>query len=876
MHPARADRGGGGGTMLNIARLAAGSEGYYLNTIAHTVEDYYTGRGEAPGRWLGRQARELGLEGLVSADALRAVLAGVDPDSGEPLGSASNRRVPGFDLTFRPPKSVSLLWALGGREVSRTVSEAHDRAVEAAIGFLEDEVVVSRRGANGVETVEVDGVIAAGFRHRTSRADDPLLHTHVLVANTVRTCDDGQWRTLDSRRLYRSVKTVGFLYQAQLRAELTRELGVEWEPVVNGTADIAGIDRQVIEAFSTRRMQILARLDERGENSAAAAQVAALDTRTTKSGVDVHVLAEAWAQKAAELGLDDAAIDRLLGRRLDCRGVDVDTTLAELMSPGGLTANVSTFDRRDVLRAWAQAHPDGADISRLQELADHTLEHGLVIDLDNPDGTIRSLTEPPDDDGHRYTTPELLAVERRLIDGALQRLHAGVGVTPARVVERAVAARRLTGEQTAMVHQLCTSGAGVEVVVGKAGSGKTHALGAARLAWQTAGHRVIGATLAARAAHELEAGSGIASSTIHRLLADLDHPQHPPLPAGTVVVVDEAAMVGTRTLARLADHTARADAKLVLVGDHHQLAEIDAGGGFRALATRLPAIELTHNRRQHQPWERDALDQLRNGQPTDAVAAYLDHDRIHTADTRHELHQALVADWYATVSEHGTDAVMIAYRRADVADLNRQARTLLTRAGELTGPALQADGRTFQTGDRIMCLHNRADLGVVNGTRGLVTGIDPDRGSLTILTDRADTTVELPAAYLAAGHLDHAYATTAHKAQGLTCDHTFVLADDLLTREWAYVALSRGRQDNRLYLAPSHTHEHDPAAHPHTLEPEPGLTPDTLPGRLTRTRQQQLATDHLDRTETTRAVQRLRQHLAQRQQRDGLDRGIGL
>ncbi|MDX1621162.1 MAG: MobF family relaxase, partial [Nitriliruptorales bacterium] len=162
--------------MLNIARLAAGSEGYYLNTIAHTVEDYYTGRGEAPGRWLGRQARELGLEGLVSADALRAVLAGVDPDSGEPLGSASNRRVPGFDLTFRPPKSVSLLWALGGREVSRTVSEAHDRAVEAAIGFLEDEVVVSRRGANGVETVEVDGVIAAGFRHRTSRADDPLLH----------------------------------------------------------------------------------------------------------------------------------------------------------------------------------------------------------------------------------------------------------------------------------------------------------------------------------------------------------------------------------------------------------------------------------------------------------------------------------------------------------------------------------------------------------------------------------------------------------------------------------------------------------------------------------------------------------------------------
>jgi conjugative relaxase-like TrwC/TraI family protein len=148
---------------------------------------------------------------------------------------------------------VSLLWALGDRETAEQVTAAHDAAVDAAIGYLQRAAGFTRRGAGGAETVPVDGFVAAAFRHRTSRADDPLLHTHVLVANLARTTDDHVWRTLDSRKLFAHAKTAGVLYQAHLRHELTRRLGVAWQPVVNGVADIDGVDRQLIETFSQRR-----------------------------------------------------------------------------------------------------------------------------------------------------------------------------------------------------------------------------------------------------------------------------------------------------------------------------------------------------------------------------------------------------------------------------------------------------------------------------------------------------------------------------------------------------------------------------------------------------------------------------------------------
>ncbi len=361
--------------MLNIGRMAPGSDDYYLSIVATGAEDYYLARGEEPGRWLGRGIQPLGLEGRVEAEQLRAVLAGAEPHRGTQLATHPARKVPGFDLTFRAPKSVSLLWGLGDREVAAQVAAAHDAAVNAAIGYLERAAAFTRRGAGGAERVEVEGFVAAGFRHRVSRANDPLLHTHVLVANLARTVDDGIWRTLDSRALFTHAKTAGFLYQVHLCHELTRTLGVEWGTVVNGHADLAGVPREWIDHFSRRRVEILQALEARGESSAKAAQVATLETRQAKGrSASEAELRALWSRRARQVGIDHAWPDRVLNRTSPQRP-DVVGLYHGLVRAEGLTEHVSTFTRRDVLRAVAEGLPTGAPVEAVEQLADALIAH---------------------------------------------------------------------------------------------------------------------------------------------------------------------------------------------------------------------------------------------------------------------------------------------------------------------------------------------------------------------------------------------------------------------------------------------------------------------------------------------------------------------
>lgn len=801
--------------MLNIGKLGRGGEEYYLETVASGAEDYYLHGGEAAGFWLGAAAADLGLVGVVEPDALRAVLGATDPDTGVPLGPSSARKVPGFDLTFRAPKSVSVLWGLADNEVAEEVRRAHDAAVLAAVRYMEEQAGWSRRGAQGREVVRVGGFVAAGFRHRTSRAGDPLLHTHVVVSNLGRAIDDGRWRTLDARPLYQHAKTTGYLYQAHLRHELTRRLGVEWGAVRNGCADLAGVPAAVVREFSRRRGEIEQRLVERGCSSAKAAQAATLATRKAKDyGVAVGALQDDWRQRAATKALTGEDLSGLLGRASVpvLTDAQADRVAEEFASPTGLTEYASTFARRDVVRAWCERLPAGADPAVIGSLADGFLTQsaGLAVRLLPPqageaggwlrrsDGrVVRGGDEP------RYSTPELLALERRALDSASARHDDAVAVVDGTLVAAALSRRpSMSVEQQAMVRTLTRRGSGVDVVVGKAGSGKTFALDAARDVWQAAGIPVVGCALAARTASQLQDGTGIVSDTVDALLAHLDRPDVDGLAAGAVVVVDEAGMVGTRKLARLFSHAEKALAKVVLVGDHRQLPEIEAGGIFRGLTTGLSVVELTENRRQHEPWERAALDQLRDGDPYEGIAAFAGHGRVTTGATAEQIRERLVDDWLQ--AHHGRApgevGVMLAARRVDVEDLNARARRRLQDAGRLTGQALAAGERDFAVGDRVLCGRNDRRLGVLNGDLATVTAISHDARTLTVDLDRGEQNVELPARYLNAGHLNHAYAMTAHKAQGATVEQAWVLGSDACYREWAYVALSRARAGTRLYL----------------------------------------------------------------------------
>lgn len=843
--------------MLSIGKLGQGQADYYLQAVGQGIEDYYTGAGEAPGRWLGTAAAELEVDGEVEADALHAALNGNHPTIGGQLAKPPRGaiRVPGFDLTFSAPKSVSVLFGLGDAEVSREVREAHEAAVDAALGYMERQAAVGRRGRGGSESVLGNGFLAAAFRHRTSRAGDPQLHTHVLVANMTRG-PDGRWTALDARRLYANAKIGGYLYQAHLRAELVRRLGVEWTPVRRGQAEIAGIPPRVLRTFSRRRVEVEQQMAERGDRGARAAQIAALDTRQAKDyGVASESLVAGWRTRSQQLGYEPQQLREVLERDEPLPLDPVDVAAVEEYFGGreGLTRQRSSFARREVVQAWCERLVQGGDVALVEDLADRFLGGDRVVELATD---VRGLTHadvirradgrvvPATAEERRYSTPELLERERAIIDRALDGQRAGVGMAAPDATARALARRpELSDEQREMVRRLASDGDAVAVVVGKAGSGKTFALDVAREAWEQSGYQVTGAALARRAAHELQDGSGIQSTSIAALLQDLRSAPEPLLGRSSVLVVDEAGMVGTRQMAELLDHATAAEAKVVLVGDHHQLPAIDAGGVFRGLVVRTDPIRLVENRRQREAWEGEALDLLREGRAAEAPTRYGEHGRVVIDDSATEVRGRLVEDWWRA-SQSGEDAVMLALRREDVADLNGRGRTVMAAAGRLGDETVEVAGRTFAVGDHVVCLANAQRLGVVNGTRGTVTGVQPDGSELRLRTiDGRD--VGLPESYLQArtahggSTLDHGYALTGHKAQGMTTGQAFVLGTEDLYREWGYVAMSRGREANHLYVVAPRSVDRDdyaPAA-----ERRHGF--EALTGAMGRSRAQAMASD---------------------------------
>ncbi len=773
------------GAMISIGKLTAGSADYYLDQVAGGAEDYYFGRGEAPGRWLA-DGPGLGLSGEVAPEALRALLEGRHPHTGEVLVShgGGSWKVTAFDLTASAPKGVSLLAALGPPDIAAATRAAHDHAVVETVAYLGDWAVGVRRGHAGAEAMGGQGVVAAGFRHRTSRAGDPQLHTHVLVANLTRG-GDGRVSALDGRLVYGQLRAAGYVYRAALRAGLSERLGLAWGEVVDGMAEPEGFTRRQLDAFSTRRAEIEARLAVTGGHSWRAREVAALGTRSAKSEVDPDTLAAEWRSRAAELGITSESLRELTGpaRPTGLSAAEREELFEELAGPDGLTAHASAFERRDVVRAVAGAARAG--ISR----------PGLEAEVEAFCSREDLVTLAPGRLGQsRFTTIELLATEAEVLAVAEIRSGRDTSLPPA-VVGRILKERpELSEDQRAMVRHITTGAAGVVIAVGKAGTGKTFALDAARAAWESEGVRVVGAALAARAAGELAAGSGIESTTLAGLLADLSRPEGR-LPRRSVIVLDEAGLVGTRDLARLM--SLAPTSRLVLVGDPRQLPEIGAGGTFAALVARLGAAHLEVNRRQVEAWERNALDSLRSGSVAQAVDAYQRAGRITLSSTAADARRLLVADWAASITD-GESSVMIALRRDDVAGLNRLARAAMADAGRVdVGREVTYGEVRFAVGDVVVATRNDRRQRLFNGLRGTVRAVAPE--GLWIATpsgqDRA-----VRADYIQAGHLQYGYALTAHRAQGATYQRAFLLGDESLYREAGYVGMSRARLQSNLYV----------------------------------------------------------------------------
>jgi conjugative relaxase-like TrwC/TraI family protein len=886
---------------LPVKALKVGQEDYWLDQIARDREEYFSGRGESPGRFVGTAAADSGLTGIATAEQVRAMFGGQDPATGQqrckPLWRADPRsklpaapllealkrrgaergvvelerlaaskalagdvravqaacrlggakrikvetvervcrkvlrvdprslygetfdaawqhrgkrvdaRVAAFDLCFSSPKSVSLLAAGGGAVRRQQVNKARATALAAAVRYLEAHGVGVRREHNGAERYQTaGGLLAVAFEHRMSRAGDPQSHVHVLVQNATEG-PDARWTALDSDRLFAHLMAADHLYLAVERAELTRRLHVRWGPVDlrSGAAEIVGLDdRGLLQHFSKRSEQIDDWLAEQGLSGIKASSAAAVATRQPKQrGESEEQVYARWERELSDCGITSERFAEA------CRGgcgwaatqQEVTAVLDELAGPRGLTEQASTFARRDVVDAVVKRLPVAADadqvLAQVEAVCDRFLaERAVPVTRD------RRLDE------RHWSTPELLELERRMLQAATDRQREGCGQVREPIVQAVLGRHRSAGQdQAAMVHDVTRVGDGVAVVVGRAGSGKTWALGLTREAFELDGYRVLGAAPTGIATVSLaEEGFGEVR-TVDGLLSDLDR-RRLRLDQRTVLVIDEAGMVGTRKLGPLLDHARRAGAKVVLVGDDRQFSSIDVGGGFRGLRLRLGASELTVNRRQTDAWEQRAIDLVREQRVEEAIAAYREHERVQVFESRDDLATALVNDWWQA-HRSSEQVVILAHRRTEVDRLNTACQQLRAAHGELGPERLVVADRSFAVGDQVVLGANAIQrLGVANGTTGRVAAIDQARRTLTLRTDgRTPRTVTLPDWYLdgevrpaQSRRVDLAYARTDMRSQGLTRQRALLSLDGCEDTQGLYVQLSRARQRTDLYL----------------------------------------------------------------------------
>ncbi len=725
---------------------------------------------------------------------------------------------PGYDLTLRPPKSVSVLWALAPPEQRLAIREAHREAVDAVVDYVETHALHARRGSKDRGRIETDGLVAAAFDHRTSRSGDPLLHTHVVAANLTRTAE-GKWQAIDGRDLYDHARPAGFLYQAHLRHTLSARLGISWSEVHNGWADVEGVPEPVVRAFSKRRDEIEEVVAESGYTSARAHQSATLSTRRVKEyGLDASTLEARWREEAQSLGFGPDELAACLGHEGAAEKPDREALFSRLAGPLGLTKHSSNFTRRSVVEAMAEHAGAGAGAERIEALVDEFLASGLAQPLTPSSEAApaeavwrRDGSRARNPDAVRWSTPDLLELEQRIADWADSGFGTPVPAPNQGAVE-AVLERRpeLSQEQAAMVRSLADPDSpAIHPVAGRPGSGKTYAAAAYVEALVASDVPVLGCALSATAAAELEAATALGrltgrpASTMARLFVEL---ARQPLPPGAVVIVDEASMVGTRDLARLTAHVAQAGGALKLIGDPDQHGAVDTGGLFRTLAERQgeQLVALVDNNRQVDAEDRVAIDRYREGLVESALERYDAADRVVRSATAAASYDAMVADWWAFASTGGEDPMM-AGPNAVRAALNRRARARMKAEGFLNGPSVWSGDREFCVGDWVVARRNdrrlRSEHGafVKNGSAGKVVAVDEERRSLTV-DFQAEGCITLPERYLAAGWVDHGYARTTYGVQGATLERGLYHAGDRSSFEEGYVALTRARQETRVYL----------------------------------------------------------------------------
>ena len=786
--------------------MGAGSVGYHEHTVAGRGDDpvagaleYYASRGETPTIWGGSGAPWLGLDGEVDLAEWRAVFAtggAHHPVGGERLVGCLR---PGMEIVVSPHKTVAELGVIGRAEDMHQIADAER---DATMAYL-DEVVVDRGGRRGRAQVRTptSGLTWAVSRHATTRAGDPHVHDHVLVANVVRMGDErGGWKGLDTGLLrdhLHAATAVGRMAAAAKAVELG--YGIEADPGPSGRLGgwaIAGTPREAWEVHATRSAQI----DEAvgPDASYQSRSVAARATRDRKAHDRVADPVGRWQDELARAGYPPVGLSvsvERAGLAYQPPGLAVLDRVGDvLLSPGGGLACEKTFTRDDVIVAVApMLH--GPPVSVLGTAVDRVLSHEQAVALPLVTGAREPVWAAACvvEDEHRIAS---------LADALSEREGPRVDRQAAFLAVRQLELSRdmrLSERQAEVAKGLLTSGHAFDLVVGVAGSGKTTTLSAVRAGFEAAGYKVLGTATSGQAAKALGEGAGIEPRTLASLTLRLEHGREALSPSH-VLVLDESGMTSDADVGKLLAAVEASGAKLVAVGDYHQLDAVGPGGALEALSQRHPGHvwTLRDNLRQVGPGERHALDHLRAGHVPTAVNWYLGQGRFHPAPSREQATHDMVMAWAQDVFD-GRDALMVAYHRDSVETLNRAARAVWAKLGRLYGAELEAPGgRRYRAGDRVVTLAPGPDGAWVTSQRAVVTAVDTEARTLTAVTPEG-TEMHMGPEHTGADKLGHAYAVTAHRCQGSTVDVTHALEDGG-GRELAYVAMSRARNESHVHV----------------------------------------------------------------------------
>lgn len=791
------------------------STGYY--TSRTSALDYYAG-GESRGVWL-RGHEQLGVaagEPVQRGDFDR-ICAGLDA-GGNRLGkTASTDRMFGVDITLSSPKSVSVLYALGDLTVRQTIAQAEREAVEATLRLIEAEIPLARRGHNGARR-EHASFTAAVFTHDEARPEEhadgtvmpsPQRHHHVCIPSLAER-PDGSWGAIDSVGLRSWKKGLGAIYRLQLATAL-QERGFAIEHADDDWRwSIVGVPKRLCKFFSARRTALEEELAQAGLTSAAAPARAAainLSNRHAKRAWDNADLTHCWQEAARGQGFrpENVVADTLAAGRTSVLEPDERSRLQDeriATVPGTLTEHTATFSRLALIEVAANALVGTATSAEgAIDSADRLVSSEQVIPLTQTrDGTV-------------YSTPQMLAAEKALVELAGRMAHSHVAAPSPGVVENLLNGMSFNPEQQDVI-RAATTGKRLVHIQGAAGTGKSTTLEAITRTWQAAGYQVAGAAVAWRAANALGKDLGIEARAIDSWLSRIERGGEP-FTSKTCLIVEEAGLQSTPQALRLLEAVDRSGGVVVSVGDENQLRPVGPGHAARLIREAIGAVELSTIVRQREAWARQAPMAFARGDARPALDAFAERGLLQMCDGPRATVEALADRWQQLADARPDESVLVtAKTNAEVRALSAALRNRQRQRGIITGPetaieAVDASGNPhvlrIAAGDRIRFLARNDALRVVNGTEARVIAVETDQDSAIRISAETDGrsfsfSPDDIADDRGRARISSALAATIALSQGLTVDRCVVWLSSRFDRHDAYVAASRARETTEFFV----------------------------------------------------------------------------